>query len=140
VEKLQIDSLKLASVRHIAIANPQHAPYGRAAEAAMKALGVYDTVKSKLVLGENISQTMQFVQSGNAEIGIVALSLAMAPAARDQGRYWEVPLSSYPRIEQGGVILKAAKNPDAVRTFRSFLTDTDGRAILKKYGFSVPSE
>jgi molybdate transport system substrate-binding protein len=140
VEKLHIDALKHSRVTHIAIANPQHAPYGRAAEAAMRSLGVYDAVKSKLVLGENISQALQFVQSGNAEIGIVALSLVMAPAVRDQGRSWEVPLASYPRIDQGGVILKGAKDADAARTFRGFLMDSEGRSILKKYGFSVPGE
>jgi molybdate transport system substrate-binding protein len=140
VEKLQVDALKHPSVKHIAIANPQHAPYGRAAEAAMKSFGVYDAVKSKLVFGENIAQALQFVQSGNAEIGIVALSLVMAPSVHDQGRFWEVPVSSYPRIDQGGVILKSAKDPGAARILRAFLIDAPGRAILRKYGFSVPGE
>jgi len=128
-------ALRAASVRHVAIANPQHAPYGRAAEAALHSLGVYDSVVGKLVLGENVAQTLEFVQSGAADVGIVALSLALAPPVRGQGRYWEVPAEAYPKIEQGGVILKDSK---AAREFRSFLLDDVGRRILKKYGFSLP--
>jgi molybdate transport system substrate-binding protein len=138
VEKLEIASLRHPSVTRIAIANPQHAPYGRAAEAAMRSSGVYEAVRSKIVLGENIAQTMQFIQSGNTEIGIVALSLAVAPRLRGQGRYWEIPLDRYPRMEQGGVILKWAKDPDAAKTFRAFLMEPGGRAILKKFGFILP--
>jgi molybdate transport system substrate-binding protein len=140
VRKLEINSLKNPSVRHISIANPQHAPYGRAAEAAMRSLGVYDAVKDKLVFGENVAQALQFVQTGNAEIGIVALSLAISPEVRDQGRNWEVPLDSYPRMEQGGVILKWAKDAEAARTFRAFLTSPEGRSIFKRYGFALPGE
>ena len=130
-------ALRAASVRHVAIANPQHAPYGRAAEAALRSLGVYDSVERKLVLGENIAQTLEFVQSGAADVGIVALSLALAPPVRGQGRYWEVPGAAYPKIEQGGVILKDSK---AAREFRSFLLGAGGRRILKEYGFSLPGE
>jgi molybdate transport system substrate-binding protein len=140
VQKLEINSLRNSAVHHIAIANPQHAPYGRAAEAAMRSLGVYDAVKGKLVFGENVAQTLQFVQSGNAEIGIVALSLAVSPEVRDHGRYWEVPRDSYPRMEQGGVILKWAKDADAARKFRAFLTSPEGGSIFRKYGFSLPGE
>jgi molybdate transport system substrate-binding protein len=136
VEALKMDALRQPAVHHIAIANPQHAPYGRAAVAAMRSLGVYDAVQSNLVMGENIAQTFQLVQSGAAEVGIVALALARAPAAVDQGRYWEVPLSAYPRMEQGGVIMKSARNPAQAQTFRAFLMGQEGRAILKRYGFS----
>ena len=128
-------ALRAASVRHVAIANPRHAPYGRAAEAALRSLGVYDSVSGKLVLGENVAQTLEFVESGAADVGIVALSLALAPPVRRQGRYWEVPLEAYPRIEQGGVILKESK---AAREFRSFLLEAGGRRILKEYGFFLP--
>src|SRR5580658_9600009 len=130
---LQIHALEADSVKHIAIANPQHAPYGRAAEAAMRSAGIYDRVAPKLVLGENIAQTMQFVQSGAADIGIVAL--ALAPSARTQGRYWEVPLDAYPKIEQAGVILTHARNPAAARDFRAYLQSAGARARLKEYGF-----
>jgi molybdate transport system substrate-binding protein len=140
VEKLQMSALQHSSVTHIAIANPQHAPYGRAAEAAMRSLGVYESVKAKLVFGENVAQTLQFVQSGNAEIGIVALSLAVAPTVRGKGQFWEVPFDSYPRMEQGGVVLKWAKDAGAARMFRAFLMGSTGRSILKKYGFFSPGE
>jgi len=134
---LGIHLLEAASVRHIAIANPQHAPYGRAAVAALRSLGVYDRVAPKLVLGENIAQAFEFVESGAAEVGIVALSLALAPAARTHGRYWEVPQEAYPKIEQGGVILSRAPAGPAAR-FRAFLLSEEARRILKQYGFSVP--
>jgi len=136
VERLRMDALRQPSVRHIAIANPAHAPYGRAAEAALHSLGIYDAVKDKLVMGENISQTFQMAQSGAAEVGIVALSLAIAPGVAGQGHYWDVPRDAYPRIRQGGAILKWAKNPEAAQAFRAFLLAPEGRAILKRYGFS----
>jgi molybdate transport system substrate-binding protein len=98
--------------------------------------GLYDAVKDKLVMGENISQTFQMAESGAAEVGIVALSLAMAPAASGQGHYWEVPRDAYPRIQQGGAILKWTRNPEAAQAFRAFLLAPEGRAILKRYGFS----
>jgi molybdate transport system substrate-binding protein len=136
VERLGMDALRQPAVRHIAIANPAHAPYGRAAEAALRSLGHYDAVKSKLVMGENISQAFQMAQSGAAEVGIVALSLAMAPGASGQGQYWEVPRDAYPRIRQGGAIMKWTRNPPAAQAFRAFLLAPEGRAILKRYGFS----
>jgi len=136
VERLGIAALRQPAVYHIAIANPAHAPYGRAAEAALRSLGVYDAVKDKLVMGENISQAFQMAQSGAAEAGVVALSLAMAPGAAGQGRYWEVPPSAYPRLEQGGAILRWTLNPEAAKAFRAFLLAPEGRAILKRYGFS----
>jgi molybdate transport system substrate-binding protein len=134
VQRLGIGALRLPSVHHIAIANPAHAPYGRAAEAALRGLGVYDAVKDKLVLGENISQAFQLVQSGAADVGIVALSLALAPGAA-RGRYWSLPVDSYPPIRQGGVILQWTREPQAARAFRAFLLAPEGRAILKRYGF-----
>jgi molybdate transport system substrate-binding protein len=136
VERLQIGALSLPAVHHIAIANPRHAPYGRAAEAALHSLGVYDAVKDKLVMGENISQAFQLVASGAAEVGIVALSLTQAPGAAGHGRYWEIPRDAYPRLEQGGCILQWARDPAAAQAFRAFLLAPEGRAILKRYGFS----
>jgi len=130
-------ALSNRSVRHLAIASPRHAPYGRAAEAALRSMGMYDSVEKKLVLGENIAQTLQFVESGAAEAGIVALSLALAPPMRAKGRYWEIPLTAYPKIEQGGIILKPSQ---AASDFRSFLLSAAARRILKQYGFSLPGE
>ncbi|WP_375765781.1 molybdate ABC transporter substrate-binding protein [Archangium gephyra] len=140
LEQRGLEALREPSVQRIAIANPQHAPYGRAAEAALKSQGVYDAVKDRLVLGENIAQTAQFVQSGAAEAGIIALALAYAPAMRGQGRFWEVPLEAYPRMEQGGAILKRAKAPELARRFRDHLLGLEGTALLKRYGFSLPKE
>ena len=134
---LGIRLLDAPSVRHVAIANPQHAPYGRAAEAALRSLGVYDRVSPKLVLGENVAQAFEFVESGAAEAGIVALSLALAPAARGHGRYWEVPVDAYPKIEQGGVILARAPAGPAAR-FRAFLLSAEARRKLRQYGFAAP--
>ena len=138
VTRLGMRALAEPAVAHVSIANPEHAPYGRAAEAAMRSSGVYDVARPKLVYGENVSQALQFVQSGSADVGIVALSLALAPAVG--GRFWEVPASDYPRMEQGGAILQWASNPEAARALRSFLLGDEARAILKRYGFSLPDE
>lgn len=126
------------SVKKIAIANPKHAPYGRAAVAAMKHFQVYEAVSPKLVLGENVSQAAQFVESGAAEVGIVALSLALAPTMRAAGTYWEVPAEAHLPIEQGAVILRSAKNVAAAERFLDFLRGPEGRAIMTRYGFMVP--
>ena len=138
VEKLGVAALRSPAVHHVAIANPQHAPYGQAAEAALRSLGVYDAVREKLVYGENVAQALQFVQSGSAEAGVLALSLALAPPVAAAGRYWEVPLDASPRLEQGGVILKSARNPAAARQFRDFVLAAPGRATLKRFGFFIP--
>jgi molybdate transport system substrate-binding protein len=138
VEKLGIEALLSPSIRKIAIANPEHAPYGRAAVAAMKKLGVYDKISDKLVLGENIAQTAQFVESGAADIGLVALSLAVSPKMKGEGHYWEVPLDAYPRLEQGGVVISASKQPDLARQFRDTIVGPQGRETLRRYGFIMP--
>jgi molybdate transport system substrate-binding protein len=140
VEQLGIRSLLTPGVRKIAIANPRHAPYGAAAVAALKSLQVYAAVEPRLVLGENIAQTAQFVQSGAADLGIVALALAVAPQMRDAGRYWEIPLDAYPRMDQGGMILKWTREPVAARAFRDFILGESGRAVLKRYGFFLPEQ
>jgi molybdate transport system substrate-binding protein len=138
VEQLGMKALLEPGAKRIAIANPQHAPYGRAAVAAMKSQGVYDAVQDRLVLGENIAQTAQFVQSGAADVGIIALALALAPAMKEQGRAWEVPLDAYPRMEQGGAILARARNVELAKRFRDGLLGADGRALLERHGFFLP--
>lgn len=140
VETLGVQALVEPGVRKIAIANPQHAPYGRAAEAALKHLGVYEQVQDRLVLGENIAQTAQFVESGAADVGVIALSLVMAPALRDKGRYSTIPLDAYPRLEQGGAILTWAKDREATDALRTFVVSDEGRAILRRYGLLLPGE
>jgi len=137
VEKLGMQALLSPSVRRIAIANPRHAPYGRAAEAAMKNLGVYDQVKARLVLGDSVMQAAQFVDSGGAEVAIISHSLALVPPLRDKGRFWEVPLNAYPRREQGGVILSWAQDRAAAEAFRDFVLSEGGRAILLRHGFRL---
>jgi molybdate transport system substrate-binding protein len=106
--------------------------------AAMKSLGVFEQAEPRLVYGENIAQTAQFVQSGAADIGIIALALAVAPQMREAGRYWEIPIESYPRMEQGGIIVNWTKEPGAARAFRDFVLGTPGREVLKRYGFFLP--
>jgi molybdate transport system substrate-binding protein len=140
LEHLGMQALLDPSVRKVAIANPKHAPYGRAAEAALKTLGVYAQMQERLVYGDNIAQTAQFIQTGAADIGIIALSLALAPAMREEGRYWEIPLDTYPRIEQGGIILTWAKDMDAARALRTFVLGPEGKAVLRRYGFFLPGE
>ena len=127
------------SVEKIAIANPEHAPYGRAAVAALQKAGIYESVKAKLVYGENISQAAQFVQSGNAQAGIIAKSLAISPAMQP-GKRWEIPAELHPPLEQEAVILKNAKNKDAVRAYLEFVKGEMGRAVLAKYGFELPEK
>jgi molybdate transport system substrate-binding protein len=140
LKQLGLQALVDPSVKRVAIANPRHAPYGRAAEAALRATGVYEAVHDRLVLGDNVAQTAQFVESGAADVGMIALSLALAPAMRDRGRFWEVPLELYPQLDQGGVIMSACQNPSAARTITDFLRSSTGRAIFRRYGFALPGE
>jgi molybdate transport system substrate-binding protein len=135
VAKLGWNALLDSSVQKIAIANPEHAPYGRAAMAAMQKAGIYEQVKAKLVYGENISQAAQFVQSGNAQAGIVAMSLAVSPAMKD-GKRWLIPAEMHPPIEQAAVVLKGAKNKDQAKALLEFVKSPAGRATLTKYGFT----
>ena len=125
-------------VRRIALANPAHAPYGRAAVEALRHAGVYEKARTRFVLGENISQAAQFVQSGNADVGIIALSLALAPAMKASGVYVEIPPSLHPPIEQGAVVLKAARDKAAARDFLAFLGRADSVSLLRASGFEVP--
>jgi molybdate transport system substrate-binding protein len=134
-----LKSLLNPSIKKIAIANPQHAPYGQAAVAAMKKEEVYDKVADKFVLGENISQTASFVVSGSADVGIVALSLALSPNMKDKGRYAEVPAGEYPPIEQACVILSSSKNKETARQFLSFFKTPTVADLLRSYGFEVQS-
>jgi molybdate transport system substrate-binding protein len=125
------------SVHKIAIANPEHAPYGQAAVAAMKKENVYEQLSGKFVLGENISQTAAFVLSGSADVGIVALSLALSPNMKGKGRYVEVPAADYPPIEQACVVLKASQKKEAARAFLEFVKSPAVAELLRSYGFGV---
>ncbi len=127
------------SVKKIAIANPDHAPYGRAAVAALTKVGLYEQLKAKFVYGENISQTAQFVQSGNAQAGIIAESLASSPAMKG-GKAWKIPAETHPPIEQAAVVLKSTKNKAAATAFLDFVKGDFGREALQKYGFTIPGQ
>lgn len=138
--KVGMQALLDPSVKKIAIANPEHAPYGRAAEAALRHFGIYDQVSGRLVLGENVSQAAQFVESGNAQAGMIALSHALAPVLKSKGRYWTVPLDAYPTLNQAAVVLSHSKKQAAARKFLEFLRSPSAASLLKDCGFSLPAE
>ncbi len=137
-QHLKMDLLTRSEVKRIAIANPQHAPYGRAAMAALEHFGLKDKVASKLVMGENISQAAQFVQSGNAQAGLIALSLALSPTMKDSGRYWELPADAYPELKQVAAIVSSSKHKAAAQAFLDYVTSPEARGILQQYGFRTP--
>ena len=140
LSKLGIKALLDPSVNKISIANPSTAPYGRAAEAMLRHFEIYDQVSGRLVVGENISQAAQFVESGNAQAGLVALSHALAPAMKDKGRYWTVPLDAYPTLNQAAVVISKSKQQDAAKKFLEFLRSFEASSLLTRYGFSLPSK
>ncbi len=125
------------SVKKIAMANPQHAPYGRAAEAALKHAGLYDRVADRLVLGENVSQAAQFVESGNAQAGFVALAHALAPGIQTKGKYWEVPADYYPPLIQGVVVLSHSQHKKEAADFLQYIKTKPASDELRKFGFSL---
>jgi len=127
--------LKDTTVKRIAIANAKLAPYGRAAEAALRHDNLYDAVRGKLVIGDNISQTAQLVDSGNADVGIIALSLALGRTLRASGRYVEIPDSSHPPIEQAAVIVAASKNKALAGELLAYLKRPEVGQRLHEFGF-----
>ena len=133
-----MDLLRDRAVKKIAIANPKHAPYGRAAVAAMQHFKVYDEAKDRLVMGENISQAAQFIESGACDVGVIALSLALAPTMKAAGTYWEIPSEAHPPLEQGAAILKSSKLQKTAQEFIEFMQGTQGQEIMRRYGFTLP--
>ena len=131
--------LRDPAVKRVAIANPEHAPYGRAAREALRHTGLWDGLQSKLVLGDNISQTAQFVQSGNADAGIVALSLVLSPKLTNVGRWVHVPSDTHPPLEQGAVLTRRGKDNTAARDYLKFLQSGKAREIFDRYGFRLPT-
>lgn len=138
LDRLGMKALLEPSVKKISIANPTTAPYGRAAAGALRHFGIYDQVSDKLVIGENISQAAQFVESGNAQAGLVALSHAVAPAMKSKGRYWTVPLDAYPTLNQAAVVLSKSKQQAAARAFLEFVRGPEATSLLASYGFTLP--
>jgi molybdate transport system substrate-binding protein len=125
-------------VRKVAIANPRHAPYGRAAVAALKSAKVFESIANKLVFGENIAQAAQLAETGNADAGILALALVLAPSMKDKGRYSLIPDDAYPPLRQGCVILKSARDKATARQFLDFLRRPEMEEVLRQYGFQKP--
>jgi molybdate transport system substrate-binding protein len=138
--KMTLADLTDPSIAKIAIANPQHAPYGKRAEEALKAAGVWEKVEPKLVYGENIAQTAQYVQSGNAQVGIIALSLALGPELAKQGSYALIPDKLHQPLEQGFIITKRAADNLLALEFSNFMATKETRTIMKRYGFALPNE
>lgn len=138
IEKDGLRSLTSSSVDKIAIANPRFAPYGRAADAALRRAGIYDHVADRLVLGENVAQAAQFVESGAAQAGIIALSVASAAIMKERGRFWVIPEELHDPLEQGGVILDSENRAHAV-AFRDFLVSPAAQGILRQHGLMAPS-
>lgn len=133
-----LHALLSPEVKKVAIADPGHAPYGQAAVAALKSEGLFGQVSPKLVTGENISQAASFVLSGAADAGIIAKSLALAPAAQSKIKFVDVPAGDYPPLLQAMVVLKSSKNPEAARKFEAYMHGKQARSILKQYGFGIP--
>jgi molybdate transport system substrate-binding protein len=132
-------SLLSPSIKKVAIANPAHAPYGKRAEEALHYYNVSESVKGKLVMGENISQTAQFVTTGAADMGIVALSLAVSPTMKKEGgKYYLIPETSHNRLEQGAVITRHGKGNDLANAFMEFLKSNTANTILNHFGLTKP--
>ena len=130
-----IADLARPEVTRIAIANPDHAPYGLAAKQALETAGIWDRVRPKLVYGDNIRQTLQYAQTGNVEVAVMALSLSM----QGQGRWTLIPEELHKPLDQGLAIMKTTKNESDARVFAAFVSGPQGRAIMQKYGFSFPA-
>ena len=135
-----LNSLSGPSVQRIAIANPEHAPYGRAAEAVLRHYGIYDRLRPRLVLGENISQTAQFGQSGNAQAAFIAMAIAVTPEMKGNGHFFVLPQESYPPLDQAAVVLRSSQNKAEAQGFLKFLESAQARRILSEFGFEVPAK
>jgi molybdate transport system substrate-binding protein len=126
-----IADLARPEVQRIAIANPDHAPYGLAAKQALQSAGVWERVQPKLVYGDNIRQTLQYAQTGNVEVAIVALSLSI----QSNGRWTLIPEDLHQPIDQGLAVVKSTNKEQAARAFANFISSPQGKATMKKYGF-----
>jgi molybdate transport system substrate-binding protein len=138
--KMSLENLRNPTIKRIAIANPKHAPYGKRAEEALKALDLLPQLESKLVYGENVSQTAQFVQTGNADVGIIALSLALSSELVRNGSYYLIPDNLHAPLEQGFIITKRAEQNLLAQKFANFMVSPEARHIMVKYGFILPHE
>lgn len=138
--KRGLEGLKDPALKKLVIANPDHAPYGRAAREALKKLNLWDSLQPKIVLGSNVAETATMVKSGAADLGIIAMSLAMAPQMKDAGTYYEIPQEDYPTMTQEGVILSYAGHPQEAEQFKAFMLGKEARTTLEQFGFGIPKE
>lgn len=136
--KMTLASLTDPAIKRIAIANPKVAPYGKRAEQALRAQGLWDQLESKLVYGENIAHTAQFVQTGNAQIGIIALALALNPELARKGAYWLIPEELHVPLEQGFIITKRAEKNALAKQFADYMESKAAREVMTRYGFVLP--
>jgi molybdate transport system substrate-binding protein len=132
----RVEDLVRPEFKKVAIANPEHAPYGAAAREALQTAGVWDAVSQKLVYGENISQTLQYVESGNVDAAIIALSLS----TQSKGRWILIPAEMHKPLNQAHAIIKGTKHEQEARRFAAFVNSAQGRAVMRKYGFVLPGE
>ena len=138
--QMTLASLTDARVAHVAVANPRHAPYGKRAEEALRASGLWDKVEPKLVYGENIAHAAQFVQSGNAQVGVIALALAVSPELAGKGGYWLIPDHLHAPLEQGFIITRRAQGNALAQRFADYMGSQAARAVMTRYGFVLPGE
>jgi molybdate transport system substrate-binding protein len=138
--RMTLASLADPGIARIAIANPKHAPYGKRAEEALRASGLWEKVEPKLVYGENIAHAAQFVQTGNAQVGVIALALAVNPELASKGGYWLIPDNLHEPLEQGFIITKRAEGNALARRFADYMGSEPARAVMVKYGFVLPGE
>ena len=136
----EIDLLKSEDVKKISIANPEVAPYGKRAVECLKYYNLYDIIKDKIVKGDNVSQAAQFVLTGNAEVGLVALSLALSKEMATKGKYYLIDEKSYSKLEQAYVVLKKSEKKKEVGDFVKFLETKNVKEIFGKYGFKLPNK
>lgn len=127
-----------ARIHHVAIANPKHAPYGQRAVEALQASGQYQALEAKMVYGENIAHAAQFVDSGNAQVGIIALALALNPQLSAKGGYWLIPHDLHEPLEQGFIVTKRGANNQLAHRFAAFMSSPAARAVMSRHGFALP--
>lgn len=137
---MTLESLADPKIRRVAIANPRHAPYGKRAEEALRAAGLWEKVEPKLVYGENIAQTAQFVQTGAAEVGIIALALAVNPELSRQGGHALIPERLHTPLEQGFILTRQAEGKALARRFADYMVAPPARAVMAQHGFALPGE
>jgi molybdate transport system substrate-binding protein len=132
-----LQTVMLPTVKKIAIANPKGAPYGESAVELLQSQGLYNKISNKIVWGDNISQTAQFAFSGNAELGFIALSLALAPEMRNKGKYYVFPPEICPPLEQAGVLIKGSKKKKEAMKFFNYIQSDKCNHLWIKYGYGL---